>query len=69
MHPSYLSNAYLVADEEGGSAVYVDSGAPLEPLTAAVAGATSASTTRIPTSPRLTGGVSPTGTGHVACDA
>jgi hydroxyacylglutathione hydrolase len=32
MHPGYLSNAYLVADEEGGSAVYVDSGAPLEPL-------------------------------------
>ena len=32
MHPSYLSNAYLVADEEGGVAVYVDSGAPMEPL-------------------------------------
>jgi hydroxyacylglutathione hydrolase len=36
MHPDWLSNAYLVADEEGGSAVYVDSGAPLEPLRAAV---------------------------------
>ena len=36
MHPQYLSNAYLVADEEGGRAVYVDSGAPLEPLLAAV---------------------------------
>jgi glyoxylase-like metal-dependent hydrolase (beta-lactamase superfamily II) len=35
MHPGYLSNAYLVADEEGGTAVYVDSGAPLEPLLAA----------------------------------
>jgi hydroxyacylglutathione hydrolase len=35
LHPDYLSNAYLVADEEGGSAVYVDSGAPLEPLHAA----------------------------------
>jgi hydroxyacylglutathione hydrolase len=35
MHPDYLSNAYLVADEEGGVAVYVDSGAPLEPLRAA----------------------------------
>jgi hydroxyacylglutathione hydrolase len=35
MHPDYLSNAYLVADEEGGAAVYVDSGAPLEPLLAA----------------------------------
>src|SRR5439155_14196983 len=32
MHPGYLSNAYLVADEEGGVALYVDSGAPLEPL-------------------------------------
>ncbi len=36
MHPSWLSNAYLVADEEGGTAVYVDSGAPLEPLVGAV---------------------------------
>src|SRR5262249_28651506 len=36
-HPGYLSNAYLVADEEGGTAVYVDSGAPLEPLLDAVA--------------------------------
>jgi hydroxyacylglutathione hydrolase len=35
MHPSYLSNAYLLADEEGGTAVFVDSGAPLEPLLAA----------------------------------
>ena len=32
MHPDYLSNAYLVADEEDGIAVFVDSGAPLEPL-------------------------------------
>jgi glyoxylase-like metal-dependent hydrolase (beta-lactamase superfamily II) len=36
MHPDWLSNAYLVADEEGGTAVYVDSGAPLEPLREAV---------------------------------
>jgi glyoxylase-like metal-dependent hydrolase (beta-lactamase superfamily II) len=35
LHPGYLSNAYLVADEEGGAALYVDSGAPLEPLLAA----------------------------------
>src|SRR5215204_7791581 len=35
MHPGWLSNAYLVADEEGGTAVFVDSGAPLEPLRAA----------------------------------
>jgi hydroxyacylglutathione hydrolase len=35
MHPGYLSNAYVVADEEGGSALFVDSGAPLEPLRAA----------------------------------
>jgi hydroxyacylglutathione hydrolase len=32
MHPDWLSNAYLVADEEGGDAFFVDSGAPLEPL-------------------------------------
>jgi len=36
MHPEWLSNAYLVADEEGGAAVFVDSGAPLEPLRVAV---------------------------------
>jgi hydroxyacylglutathione hydrolase len=32
MHPEWLSNAYLVADEEGGSAVFVDSGADVQPL-------------------------------------
>jgi hydroxyacylglutathione hydrolase len=32
MHPQWLSNAYLVADDPGGTAVFVDSGAPLEPL-------------------------------------
>jgi hydroxyacylglutathione hydrolase len=32
MHPQWLSNAYLVGDEPGGTAVFVDSGAPLEPL-------------------------------------
>jgi glyoxylase-like metal-dependent hydrolase (beta-lactamase superfamily II) len=32
LHPRHLSNAYLVADEEGGAALYVDSGAPLGPL-------------------------------------
>jgi hydroxyacylglutathione hydrolase len=36
MHTGWLSNAYVVADEEGGSAVFVDSGAPLEPLLRAV---------------------------------
>ena len=36
MHPGWLSNAYVVADEAGGTAVFVDSGAPLEPLLAAV---------------------------------
>jgi hydroxyacylglutathione hydrolase len=35
MHPEWLSNAYLVADEEGGAAVFVDSGADVEPLLAA----------------------------------
>ena len=37
MQPRYLSNAYLVADEEGGAALFVDSGAPLEPLREAAA--------------------------------
>jgi hydroxyacylglutathione hydrolase len=37
MHDRYLSNAYLVADEEGGAAVFVDTGAPLEPLLRAAA--------------------------------
>jgi glyoxylase-like metal-dependent hydrolase (beta-lactamase superfamily II) len=36
MDPGWLSNAYLVADEPGGVAVFVDSGAPLEPLRRAV---------------------------------
>ena len=36
MHPRYLSNAYVVADQPGGTAVFVDSGAPLEPLLHAV---------------------------------
>ena len=36
MDPSLLSNAYLVADRAGGTAVFVDSGAPIEPLVAAV---------------------------------
>jgi hydroxyacylglutathione hydrolase len=36
MHPQWLSNAYLVAVESGGTAVFVDSGAPLEPLHEAV---------------------------------
>ena len=37
MDSGWLSNAYLVADEPGGTAVFVDSGAPLEPLLAAAA--------------------------------
>jgi hydroxyacylglutathione hydrolase len=37
MHPDWLSNAYLVADEPGGTAVFVDSGAPLQPLLDVVA--------------------------------
>jgi glyoxylase-like metal-dependent hydrolase (beta-lactamase superfamily II) len=36
MHESWLSNAFLLADEPGGAAVFVDSGAPLEPLIDAV---------------------------------
>lgn len=37
MHPTYLSNSYVVAREARGSAVIVDSGAPIEPLLAGVA--------------------------------
>ena len=36
MHPDWLSNAYVIGDREGGAAVFVDSGAPLEPLFEAV---------------------------------
>ena len=36
VHPRFLSNAYVVADREGGTAVFVDSGAPIEPLLTAV---------------------------------
>jgi hydroxyacylglutathione hydrolase len=36
MHPGYLSNAYLIADDAGGNGLFVDSGAPLEPLLAAI---------------------------------
>jgi hydroxyacylglutathione hydrolase len=32
MQNDWLSNAYLVADEEGGEAVVIDSGGPAEPL-------------------------------------
>ena len=35
MHPEWLSNAYVVADREGGTAVFVDSGADVGPLVAA----------------------------------
>jgi glyoxylase-like metal-dependent hydrolase (beta-lactamase superfamily II) len=36
MHPEWLSNAYVIADREGGVAVFVDSGADIEPLVEAV---------------------------------
>lgn len=32
MHPQFLSNTYLVADEPGGSAFFVDAGGPVRPL-------------------------------------
>src|SRR5262245_18176932 len=32
MHDVWLSNTYVVADESGGTAVFVDSGGPIEPL-------------------------------------
>ncbi len=36
LHPDFLSNAYVVAAEEGGDAVIIDSGAPTEPLIEAI---------------------------------
>jgi hydroxyacylglutathione hydrolase len=36
MHPDWLSNAYVVADEQGGQAVVIDSGGPSEPLLEAI---------------------------------
>lgn len=38
MHPGFLSNAWAVALQEGGPAVFVDSGADVAPLVAAVEG-------------------------------
>ncbi|WP_411278265.1 MBL fold metallo-hydrolase, partial [Gaiella sp.] len=32
MHDQWLSNAYVLGDAPGGTAVFVDSGAPLTPL-------------------------------------
>lgn len=36
MDPRWLSNAWLVADRSGGSAVFIDAGAPVQPLLEAV---------------------------------
>jgi hydroxyacylglutathione hydrolase len=36
MHPQWLSNAYVVADEPGGHGVVIDSGGPSEPLVEAI---------------------------------
>jgi glyoxylase-like metal-dependent hydrolase (beta-lactamase superfamily II) len=36
MHPDWLSNSFVLADREGGTAVFVDSGADIGPLIAAV---------------------------------
>jgi len=36
MHPEWLSNAFAIADREGGTALFVDSGPDVGPLVAAV---------------------------------
>jgi glyoxylase-like metal-dependent hydrolase (beta-lactamase superfamily II) len=36
MHPDWLSNAFVIADREGGTALFVDSGPDIGPLVAAV---------------------------------
>ncbi|HET6945696.1 MAG TPA: MBL fold metallo-hydrolase [Gaiellaceae bacterium] len=38
MHPGWLSNAFVVADREGGTALFVDSGADVAPLVVALEG-------------------------------
>src|SRR4051795_12214127 len=38
MHPEWLSNAFAIADREGGTALIVDSGPDVAPLVAAVEG-------------------------------
>ncbi len=38
MHPDWVSNSYLVADEPGGRGVLIDAGGPAEPLLEAIAG-------------------------------
>jgi glyoxylase-like metal-dependent hydrolase (beta-lactamase superfamily II) len=37
MHAQFLSNTYLVADEDGGAALFVDAGGPVAPLIDAAA--------------------------------
>lgn len=32
MHPDFVSNSYLVADERGGTGVFIDAGGPMGPL-------------------------------------
>jgi glyoxylase-like metal-dependent hydrolase (beta-lactamase superfamily II) len=36
LHPQYLANSFLLADAPGGTAVFVDTGGPMEPLVEAV---------------------------------
>jgi len=36
MHAGWLSNTYLVADEQGGHAVLIDTGGPMQPIVDAV---------------------------------
>src|SRR5260370_12157635 len=36
MHADWLSNAFVIADREGGTALFIDSGADIGPLVAAV---------------------------------
>jgi hydroxyacylglutathione hydrolase len=38
MHPQFLSNTYVAGDEDGGSAVVIDAGGPVEPLLEAIDG-------------------------------
>src|SRR5260221_5316032 len=53
MHPDWLSNSFAIADREGGTDLFVDSGADIGPLVAAVEawGATPAAILRTHTHP------------------
>ena len=66
MHPDWLSNSFAVADREGGTAIFVDSGADIAPLTrqmmstwAAFAHTGNPNNAALPSWPRFDAGIHP----------